>query len=264
MDCKHCLPELKTNLWMSMQDTPKEIREHLEQCPLCYSEFHWMIRNREVFSEILQIQIPTNLHQTIMQVLEPEMISVKEKSWKKWFEFLQWKPVFSLAAASILIVTLATIRLTQQKPVQTMELLQPGEAPTAMRSLTKEDETAVKDSMSIMTTPVIGSTTEGFEEVFLEITPDEFNIWEAFFNEKEFPYQRIESENEVQIIIEGTGTEIVELRKELMKPLDQATTVLMHEFLLPSDSKVKTSENTENVVLQSEHIYRVTFQKKLK
>jgi hypothetical protein len=264
MDCKHCLPELKKNLWMSMQDTPKEVREHLEQCPLCYSEFQWMIRNREAFSEIEQIQIPINLHRTIMQALEPEMISVKEKSWKKWFEFLQWKPAFSFAAASILIVTIATIRLTQQKPVQTMELLQPGEPPTAMRSLTKEEEAAVKDSMSMMTTPVIGSTTNGFEEVILEITPDEFNIWEAFFIEKEFPYQRIESENEVQIIIEGTGTEIVELRKELIKPLDQATTVFMHEFLLQSDSKAETSEKTENVVLQSEQSYRVTFQKKLK
>lgn len=264
MDCKHCLPELKMNLWMSMQDTPTEVKEHLEQCPSCYTEFQWMIRNREAFSEIEQIQIPTNLHQTIMQALEPELILVKEQNRRNWFEFLQWKPAFSFAAASILLVTLATLRLNQPKPVQTMDLLQPDEPPTAMRSLTKEEEATIKDSMSTLTAPVAGATSDSIEEILLEITPDEFNIWEAFFQVKEINYQRIELEKEEQLILEGTGIEIVEWRKSLNEALDSSQRILIHDFLLQTDPKAEKIKEEEATVLQEEQSYRITFQKKQK
>ena len=264
MDCKHCLPELKMNLWMSMQDTPTEVKEHLEQCPSCYNEFQWMIRNRDAFSEIEQIQIPTNLHQSIMRALEPELILVKEKNRRNWFEFLQWKPAFSFAAASILLVTLATLRLYQPKPVQTMELLQPDEPPAAMRSLTKEEEATIKDSMSTLTAPVASAPSDSIEDILLEIPPDEFNIWEDFFKVNEINYQRIELEKEEQLVIEGTGTEIVELREELNETLDSSQTTLIHEFLLQSETKAEKIDEEEVIILQLEQSYRITFLKKLK
>jgi predicted DNA-binding protein (UPF0251 family) len=104
MDCKTCLCELHQRSWKDIQDTPKELKEHLEQCPSCFEEFQWSNHTREAFFELEKTEIPVNLHHTIMSALESERPMRRKIEVKSWFSFLQLKPALSFAAASVLVI----------------------------------------------------------------------------------------------------------------------------------------------------------------
>lgn len=250
MDCKSL---------RHIQDTPKEIKEHLEQCPSCYEDFQWSNHTREAFSELERTEIPNNLHQTIMTALESEMPIARKSEVKSWFSFLQWKPVLSFAAASVLIVALATMHYSRPEPVQTMELLQPKEPETSMRALTKEEAEAVTDSMNMMLVPPAAVSEDGFLEIFLELDAEEFASWQEFLGEKEIPYQRIETDDENQLIIEGTGNDLVELNLELKNALKLQDELNLPEFVAEEDIAVGTREEEQVVVMKLQQSYRVIF-----
>ena len=261
MDCKTCLHELRHKSWNDIQDTPKELKEHLEQCPSCYEEFQWSNHTREAFFELEKTEIPVNLHHTIMSALEAERPMRRKIEVKSWFGFLQWKPALSFAAASVLVIALATMHFSRPEPVQTMELLQPNESETTMRTLTKkEPEPApAPDSVNMMLVPPSDAAGEEFVDIFLEMNAKEFFLWQDFLNAKEFPHQFFELETENQLVIEGAGSVLVELYSGLKNDLKLQDAPLLPEFIVEEDLASGKREEEQIVAMKSQQSYRVTF-----
>ena len=261
MDCKTCLHELHHKSWKDIQDTPGEIKEHLEHCPSCYEEFQWSSRTREAFFELEKTEIPVNLHHTIMSALESERPMRRKIEVKSWFSFLQLKPALSFAAASVLVIALATMHLTRPEPVQTMELLQPNEPETSMRTLTKEEPVPAPapDSVNMMLVPPGDAAGEEFLDISLEIYAEEFSLWQELLNAKEFPHQFIELETENQLVIEGTGSILVELYLGLKNDLKLQDTSVLPEFIVEEDLAFVKRKEEQIVAMKSQQSYRVTF-----
>lgn len=261
MDCKTCLRELHQRSWKDIQETPKELKEHLEQCPSCFDEFQWSNHTREAFFELEKTEIPVNLHHTIMSALESERPVRRKIEVNSWFSYLQFKPTLSFAAASVLVIALATMHLTRPEPVQTMELLQPNEPETSMRTLTKEEPVPAPapDSVNMMLVPPSDAAGEEFLDISLEINAEEFSLWQEFLNAKEFPHQFIELETENQLVIEGTGSILVELYLGLKNDLKLQDTSVLPEFIVEEDLAFGKRKEEQIVAMKSQQSYRVTF-----
>ena len=259
MECNQCIELLREAERKMDQHLPTDLSNHLDTCPHCKSELLWYRSQREIWQELNTTEIPVNLHQNIMLMIQDipvETETITEsglpsflKTISVWLQSLRWKQGLAMATASFLIVLMVATQLPKREPVQTVENLNLSEDAT-LRHEGPQMNKAIEPPTMMMTAPVAGAVSEDFILIELEMTVEQWQEWVTYFTEKEVLWTTEGEEDNPIFIVEGTGKVIVEYYKEVLIP---ENALLLQEEMEPEDKIPEQSQ-----VLQASQKYRLS------